>query len=118
MFRNIGHKIKVLAIIVCACGIFFSLVSGAFLILAGIFSARGPLYVPGQSFYISGGILIAAGILVMLFGSLFSWLSTFFMYGYGQMVENTDRIDQHLQNLERNMAYSGEMLAEHPVFRE
>ena len=118
MFQNIGHKIKMLAIIICVCGIFFSLVSGAFLILAGIFSVREPLMGPGQSFYVPGGVFIAAGILTMIFGSLFSWLSTFFMYGYGQMVDNTDRIEQHLQNLERNQAYAAELPAEHPIFRE
>ena len=36
-------------------------------------------------------ILILPGFLVMIFGSLASWVSSFFIYGFGQLVENSDK---------------------------
>ena len=69
MFNNIGGKIKGLAIIIFAIGLIISFSVGFVLIKNGN-SSRG--------------------ILVIILGSLISWISVFTLYGFGQLVENSD----------------------------
>ena len=70
MFDNIGSKIKELAKIVCWIGIAVSVIIGIAL-----------LWTDGL-----------AGILTAVFGSLFSWVGSFVLYGFGQLVENSDTL--------------------------
>ena len=72
MFSNIGSKIKVLAVVITCIGIVASIIIGIVLMT-------------------TDEELIVPGILVMIAGSLLSWLSSFFMYGFGQLVENSDK---------------------------
>ena len=69
MFDNIGSKIKGLATIISFIGIGASIVIGLSLLFNG------------------GG---AVSVIIALIGALFSWLSSFFMYGFGQLIENSD----------------------------
>ncbi len=69
MFKNIGGKIKWLAETVCLLGIVISVLSGIYLIAADE---------------------TLAGVLVMLLGSFASWIGSFFTYGFGQLIENSD----------------------------
>ena len=71
MFDNIGSKIKNLAAAVTAFGIMFSVVGGFILMF-------------------TDEELILSGFLVMAFGSLGSWLSSLTLYGFGQLIENSD----------------------------
>ena len=88
MFNNIGAKIKTLAKILCWIGIIGSVISGIVIIVAG---SRNSYYsTPYGSF--SSGSAVLAGILTMVLGSLLSWIGSFFAYGFGQLIENTDRI--------------------------
>ena len=79
MFDNIGGKIKKLAKIICWIGIVLSVIIG----VAGI--ANGT----------SEGI--ANGIVVIIVGCLSSWIGSFFTYGFGQLIENTDAIRANTQ---------------------
>ena len=74
MFTNIGHKIKILAQILCWGGIIISV---------GI----------GISLF---DVSELTGCIVLLAGPCISWPSSFFMYGFGQLVENSDIIADHL----------------------
>ena len=78
MFTNIGKKIKVLAIVITVIGILMYLVVGVLIIA----ESRGR---DGQVF---------VGIAIMIIGSLMSWLSSFILYGFGQLVDNTDILVQ------------------------
>ena len=69
MFENIGGKLKMVAQIVTWFGIIASVVVGI-----------GMLYVMESPI----------GILVMIGGALVSWLSSLTLYGFGQLIENTD----------------------------
>ncbi len=69
MFDNIGGKLKSVARIITVSGIIVSIV-------AGILTLR----------YNGLGIVIA------LLGSLVSWASSIALYGFGQLVENSDRM--------------------------
>ena len=64
MFDNIGSKIKSLAQIVCWLGIIVSAVSG----LAIMISNEETVFV---------------GLLIILLGSIGSWVGSFVLYGFG-----------------------------------
>lgn len=72
MFNNIGSKIKGLASFFTWIGIIASLVIG--LNMLGHENTRG------------------AGISIMILGSLLSWVMSFVLYGFGQLVENSDKL--------------------------
>ncbi len=80
MFDNIGGKIKGLAKIVCYFGIAMSVITG--IIVFSVFAAQDDAELVGIGFLVSA-IIIGFGILV-------SWLSTILLYGYGQLIENSD----------------------------
>lgn len=71
MFSNIGNKIKTLAQVVCWLGIVISIIVGFVLI-------------------VQDEETVGIGLLIMAFGSLFSWIGSFITYGFGQLVENSD----------------------------
>ena len=71
MFDNIGSKIKTLAQVVCWIGIIASFLIGIILISQDEDTAL-------------------IGFLVLVLGSLFSWIGSFMTYGFGQLIENSD----------------------------
>lgn len=73
MFENIGGKIKAVAQVVCWLGIIVSVICGIIMITQG----------GGTSFI---------GFLIMILGSLFSWIGSFMTYGFGQLIQNTDKL--------------------------
>ena len=79
MFNNIGSKIKTFAKVMCWIGIIASVVAGLVMI-ATSFSSYAP----------AAGIV--AGILTAVLGSLFSWVGSFMMVGFGELVENSAEI--------------------------
>ena len=79
MFNNIGGKIKGFAQIVCWLGIIGSIITGFVFIGIGSDSRNG------------GGIVFL-GILIAIVGSIASWIGSFLTYGFGQLVENSDKL--------------------------
>lgn len=75
MFDHIGRKIQILAIVLCALGITASVVTG----IVYISAIDSP-----------DARRVWAGILFMFLGSLLSWVSTFVLYGFGHLIENSD----------------------------
>ena len=73
MFDNIGGKIKTLAKVVCWIGIIACIITGIVQMA-------------------TDEDLVLAGILTAVVGSLLSWVSSFVLYGFGQLVENSDEI--------------------------
>ena len=84
MYENIGGKIKGLAIVVFAIMAILSVVAGVFML-----------------FRDNGGFLI--GILIAGTGILLSWVGTFFIYGFGQLIENTDILVYQTKNTSKNI---------------
>ena len=80
MFDNIGKKIKVVASIYCWIGIIASIILGILVIS-------------------EGEDLI--GWVVIVAGSLFSWISSFALYGFGQLIDNSD-IQTDIMRQEQN----------------
>lgn len=78
MFEDIGNKIKFLAKTLCCLGVIASLILGGYIIADGISeNSVGRTY---------------SGILTATLGSLFSWIGNFIIYGFGQLVENSDKL--------------------------
>lgn len=73
MFDNIGGKIKALAQVVCWIGIVCSVIYGIVLMT-------------------TDEDLVMAGFIVLVMGSVLAWVSSFALYGFGQLIENTDKI--------------------------
>ena len=83
MFDNIGGKIKTLAKVVCWIGIIACIITGIVLMA-------------------TNDDLVLAGILTAVVGSLLSWVGSFILYGFGQLVENSDIIaEQSARNNEK-----------------
>ncbi len=72
MFGDIGGKIKGLAQVVCWIGIIASVISGLLML--------------------SNGDYAPIGIIIMLLGSLVSWVSSFTLYGFGELIDNSSKI--------------------------
>lgn len=68
MFDDIGGKIKGLALVTCIIGIAVSVISGF-----GMFASNGSF----------------GGIIVIIAGSLASWIGSFFTYGFGELIDHT-----------------------------
>ena len=73
MFDNIGGKIKTLAQVVCWIGIITSIIYG--IVLMG-----------------TDDDLIFLGFIVMVVGALLSWVSSFTLFGFGEIIEDTKLI--------------------------
>ena len=77
MFENIGKKIKKLAQFYTGIGIVVSIILG--IITATIDPEMGLF-----------------GLILVIVGSIASWLSSLVLYGFGQLVDNTDKIVTNL----------------------
>ena len=99
MFDNIGSKIMKLAKVICWIGIILSVISGVIMILGGS-------SIMSNSSYSSYGAsespvsMIVVGVCTIIFGSLFSWIGSFFTYGFGRLIENTEVLRKNVENKE------------------
>ncbi|MDR1330170.1 MAG: hypothetical protein LBK23_11280 [Oscillospiraceae bacterium] len=75
MYNNIGAKIKGLAKSIAWIDIISSIIIGIVLIVKGV----------DDEWY----VLIGVGIGVMILGALAAWVSSWFMYGFGELIEKT-----------------------------
>lgn len=80
MFNNIGEKIKTLAIIITILGIIASVISGIAFIVSSIVDSY-------DVSRLAAGIIL--GVLTIVVGSLLSWISSFLLYGFGELIENS-----------------------------
>ena len=80
MFSNVGGKIKKLAVVLCILGIIASI---AYAIVCFTNSNR----------YQN---LTLYGILTLVGGCLLSWIGSFFVYGFGELIDRASSIDDRL----------------------
>ena len=88
MFSNIGRKIKVTAKVFCWIGIICSVISGIGMIVSSVAASR---YASFE--YIL--LMIGAGVAVIVLGSLLSWVGSFMMVGFGELIEKTTEIAEN-----------------------
>ncbi len=96
MFKNMGKKIKVLSIVMMWVGFAMWCISGLFLIGSGVMML---------DYGIGGVVSIIGGLIVIALGFLFSWIGSFISYGFGQIVDNTDKL---VRILEKHTGVDGE----------
>lgn len=72
-YANIGEKIKGLAMVLCIIEIIASVIYGI-----AIMS--------------NDADMVLYGIIVVILGPVLSWISSWVLYGFGQLVENSDII--------------------------
>lgn len=88
MFGNIGGKIKTTAKILCILGIIISLVNGILII------SRSTSY----------NSTVVLGLVSIIVGSLLSWISSFFLYGWGELIEKTGENNEALTRIEQELS--------------
>ena len=103
MFDNIGGKIKALAKILCWIGIIGSIIGGIVIIRAGNAVSSYSSYYGSSASSSSSGVL---GVLTMILGSLLSWIGSFFTYGFGQLIEDTQAIHSILYSAKSDQQVS------------
>ena len=79
LYNNVGGKIKGLVSFFTWLGIIASIIAGIVI-----------MFIDEQ--------MILVGVLVILLGSLGSWLSGLLLYGYGQLIENSDKLVKAMKN--------------------
>lgn len=84
MYNNIGGKIKGLAKFFAWLGIILSILGG----LGMAAAAHGE------------AALIIGGVVVAVIGALCSWIGSFVFYGYGQLIENSDKMVDQLRKIQ------------------
>ncbi|MDR0220637.1 MAG: hypothetical protein LBI54_04425 [Lachnospiraceae bacterium] len=80
MYSNISNKIKALAQVIAWVGIIGSVILGFY--FWGLSAESRD----------NGAMLIVIGFVAMIGGSLFSWISSFSLYGFGELIEKTTEI--------------------------
>jgi len=82
MFENIGSKLKMLAKVNCWVGISLSIIAAIVMFASA-----------ADSFY-GGEMYIAIGFAVLIIGPLFSWIGSFVIYGFGELIDKTCAIER------------------------
>lgn len=90
MFNNIGKKIKTLANVLCWVGII------AYVIVAIIMFINA-----SEGSYRTEGLYTGLGFAFLIGGPLLSWISSFFMYGFGELIDKTCDIERNTRSGER-----------------
>jgi len=82
MYENIGGKIKSVAV-------------GTFIVeaIVAVFSGVAIIF---------SGELVLIGLLVIIFGPLGAWVSSFLLYGFGELIERVCYISHHIGNPSNN----------------
>ena len=76
MFANIGGKIRSVAMMLCWIGIALSILAGLILMA-------------------QDGDLVLTGILTAGLGALLSWVSSLFLYGFGELIVKATQIEKN-----------------------
>ena len=92
MFNDIGGKIKSLAVFCAFLGIAASIITGLIL----IFTSKS--YNPTAN----------TGLIIIVAGSLGSWIGSFSMYGFGELIEKTCENNKVLLRIKNQMEVSDE----------
>ena len=99
MFNNPGGKIQGLAKVLFVLGVIAYSIGGIVLIVMGV-QASNSYYTRDMAwmFYVGGVLAIGVGVLI-------SWLGVLFMFAFGNLVENVERIRSKLDYQSYQNAY-------------
>lgn len=94
MFENIGKKIKSLAEFICYIGMVLYVAIGFALFIKAV--------------QIEDGNLAIIALVILIIGLLASWIGSFFMYGFGELIDNTQKIKEVLQDNKKQKNFNNE----------
>lgn len=121
MFRNIGKKIKTLANVICWLGIIGGVLSGLAIIATGAAGIGLNVSNGISTNYVSAAGLIVLGVVMLVVIPLLSWLSSFMLYGFGEMVDSVSDLKQsneemlnRVSNIAQNVYYSAQNKQQNP----
>ena len=97
MFKNIGKKIKTLAVVMFAIELVCVIVFGLAVMLSGDISFAG--YNAVRSPLAGRGAAILLGLLIWCVGFLASWIGSFFLYGFGELIDKTSETAQNTRRI-------------------
>lgn len=86
MFEDIGAKIKTVSKVFCWVSIIVSVIA-AFVMF----------YMAGESYY-TAGLYTGIGFALLIVFPLSSWLTSLFVYGFGELIEKTTEIAENTRN--------------------
>ena len=89
MFDNIGKKIKTLATVLCWGGIVASVIVAMMMFMLAEDSAEE---------------FMGPGLFFLIIGPLSSWISSFFVYGFGELIDKACDIERNTRGGERKSA--------------
>ena len=89
MFNNISSKIKTVAKVQCFIGIAFSIILGL-------------IYMGVTEFWDFGGIYLLISLLIAGGGSVASYISSILIYGFGELVENSNSTVKQEKDISSN----------------
>lgn len=92
MYKNIGRKIKGFAKFICAAGIIVSVLWGACII---ILAALSTTTIPHDEAITLMTTSIISGSIIIIIGSLASWLGSLCLYGFGELIEKVTVISEN-----------------------
>lgn len=94
MFENIGGKIETLAKVLCWVGIILSVLIAMILFIEA-----------KEGSYKTEDLYMNLGCIYLIFGPLVSWVSSFFIYGFGELIERTTEISLNTRHLRQASEY-------------
>ncbi|WP_294362340.1 SHOCT domain-containing protein [uncultured Clostridium sp.] len=94
MFENIGGKIKTLAKVLCWVGIILSVLIAMILFIEA-----------KEGSYKTEDLYMKLGCIYLIFGPLVSWVSSFFIYGFGELIDRTTEISLNTRHLRQASGY-------------
>lgn len=89
MFDNIGGKMKAFAKILCILGIIGASIGFIVMLIGGIEAEEA--------------VVIIMSFVVLGVGILFAWIGSWGLYGFGELIENSDKQTYLLNSIEKKI---------------
>ncbi len=109
MFDNIGNKIKILAKVLCWIGIVLCVIVA--MVMFVLSSQTDSLQMDSVK-----SKFLWCGFAFLILGPLFSWIGSFVLYGFGELINNSAIIAQ--QSNRSNQIYNKKMEEQHKKEKE
>jgi len=93
MFENSGNKIKIWAKVLAFIGILASITTGIVMMSGGMMISE----------YTNGNAMIWPSLLVIVVGSLASWIASLFMYTFGDIAEQTAAMRHAIDKMQADL---------------
>ncbi len=99
MFRNVSKNIKTFGEVICLLGWLISLLAGFILLFAAMFQNH-VVFANTIFTVVSKGVLVGGGFAVILFGLILSYTFGICIYGIGEAVEKSNKIENQINSEE------------------